>query len=266
MASDDFEPLRLTSVGARIRLLTLDLPSLRNAMTEQMTAAWSQAMEELRADDSVRVLVVTGAGTSFCSGADLSWLDQGGGSLQNSAPKIRERMLAFYETWLEARELPFPVIAAVNGPAVGAGLCVALACDLRYAHPDAHFSAPFLHLGTHGGMAVTSLLPQAIGMSRAREMLYTGREVDASEALSWGLVSGIAEDVVAHTLTVAERIANAAPIATTLTKAGLKQTDLSFGMSLQWESLAQPVTMVSFDLHEGIKARRQNRPPRFTGT
>jgi enoyl-CoA hydratase len=266
MASDEFDTLQLAHAGTGIRLLTLNLPSVRNAMTEQMTSAWSQAMAELRADDSVRVLVVTGAGTSFCSGADLSWLDQGGGSLQSSAPKIRERMLAFYETWLAARELPFPVLAAVNGPAVGAGLCVVLACDLRYAHPDAHFSAPFIHLGTHGGMGVTSLLPQAVGMTRAREMLYTGREVDASEALSWGLISGIAEDVVAHTLKVAERIAGAAPIAATLTKAGLKQTDLSFATSLQWEGLAQPVTMASSDLHEGIRARRENRPPRFTGS
>ncbi len=95
-----------------------------------------------------------------------------------------------------------PVIAAVNGPAVGAGLCLALACDLRYAAPSATFSAPFIELGTHGGMAASWLLPEAVGLPRAREMLYTGRVVPADEALAWGLVSGVADDVVGHAVEV----------------------------------------------------------------
>src|ERR1700728_4521743 len=150
-------------------------------------------------------------------------------------------MLAVLPAWPGAAEGLGPVVAAVNGPAVGAGLCLALACDLRYASPSASFSAPFTQLGTHGGMAVSWLLPEAVGMPRARDMLYTGRVVAADEALTWGLVSGVADDVVGHALEVAEGVARAAPIATRLTKAGLAQNSRGgFEASLQWEALAQP--------------------------
>jgi enoyl-CoA hydratase/carnithine racemase len=264
MARVDHDVLSMTAPQPGVRVLTLDLPEVRNAMTEELTHAWSAAMTELSHASDVRALVITGAGSSFCSGADLSWLDQG--ARQDLTPvKLRDTLLPFYDTWLQARELPFPVIAAVNGPAVGAGLCVALACDLRYASTDARFSAPFIYLGTHGGMAVTSLLPEAVGVPRAREMLYTGREIGAQEALSWGLVSAVSDDVVKHALDVAERIASAAPIATSLTKAGLRQSHLGYQAALQWEGLAQPITMATADLHEGIEAKRQHRPPSFTG-
>jgi enoyl-CoA hydratase/carnithine racemase len=265
MTAAQSDVLTLGRPTPEVRLLTLNLPELRNAMTEDLTKAWSEAMDTLRGDPEVRALVVTGAGSSFSSGADLSWLDQG--ASQDITPvKLRDKMLPFYDAWLSARDLPFPVIAAVNGPAVGAGLCVALTCDLRYASPAARFSAPFVFLGTHGGMAVTSMLPEAIGVTRAREMLYTGREVGAEEALAWGLVSGVADDVVEHALEVAQLIASAAPIATSLTKVGLRQAEYGYQASLQWEGLAQPITLATADLHEGIQAKRQHRPPTFTGT
>jgi enoyl-CoA hydratase len=259
------EVIVLTSPAPGVELLTLNLPKLRNAMTQELTDAWSTTMLRLRHDAAIRALVVTGAGSAFCSGADLSWLDQGQ-SDDITPTKLRDKMLPFYDTWLSTRDLPFPTIAAVNGPAVGAGLCVALTCDLRYASPDARFSAPFIRLGTHGGMAVTSMLPEAIGVPRAREMLYTGREVSADEALAWGLVSGISDDVVGHAVAVASEIASAAPIATRLTKVGLQQASFGFEASLQWEGLAQPLTLATADLHEGIQAKRQRRDPRFTGS
>jgi enoyl-CoA hydratase len=116
-------------------------------------------------------------------------------------------------------------------------------------------------------MAVTSLLPEAVGMPRAREMLYTGRVVAAAEALAWGLVSEVAEDVVGRALEVAEGVAQAAPIAIRLTKAGLAQgLRGGFEVALQWEALAQPVTMATADIHQGIQARREHRPPAFDGT
>jgi len=254
----------LTRPSRGVALLKLNLPQMRNAMTAELTAAWTQAMDELRDDLTVRALVVTGDSSSFCSGADLSWLDQGD-SQQNTPDRLRDKMWPFYRNWLAVRDLPFPVVAAVEGPAVGAGLCLALACDLRFASPNAKFSAPFLFLGTHGGMGITWLLPQTIGMPRAREMLYTGREVLADEAMSWGLVNGIAGDVVSHSLEVAEQIASAAPIATRLTKVGLEQAEHGFEASLQWEALAQPVTMNTADIHEGVRARRERRKPVFNG-
>jgi enoyl-CoA hydratase/carnithine racemase len=260
----DLVDVQMTSAG--VALVTLNLPQLRNAMTTELTFAWTTAMDNLAADRSLRAVVVTGAGSAFCSGADLSWLDQGNLS-DNTPDRLRDKMLPFYRTWLAPQQITVPVVAAVNGPAVGAGLCLALACDLRYASPAATFSAPFTQLGTHGGMAVSWLLPEAVGTSRAQEMLYTGRVVAADEALSWGLVSGVAEDVVEHALTVAEGVAQAAPIAIRLTKAGLAQGSRGgFEVALQWEALAQPVTMATADIHKGIQARREHRPPVFDGS
>jgi len=260
----DLVDVRLASPG--VALVTLNLPQVRNAMTTELTSAWVTAMDKIAGDRSLRVVVVTGAGSAFCSGADLSWLDQGNLS-DNTPDRLRDKMLPFYRAWLTPLEISVPVIAAVNGPAVGAGLCLALACDLRYGSPSATFSAPFTQLGTHGGMAVSWLLPEAVGMPRAREMLYTGRVVSAEEALAWGLVSEVADDVVGHALEVAETVAQAAPIATRLTKAGLGQASRSgFERALQWEALAQPVTMATADIHKGIEARRQHKTPTFEGS
>lgn len=255
--------VQLASPG--VALVTLNLPKLRNAMTTELTSAWTEAIDQVAGDRSLRAVVVTGAGSAFCSGADLSWLDQG--NLNDNTPdRLRDKMLPFYRAWLAPQQIAVPVVAAVNGPAVGAGLCLALACDLRYASPSAMFSAPFTQLGTHGGMAVSWLLPEAVGMPRAREMLYTGRVVTAEEALSWGLVSEVADDVVGRALEVAEGVARAAPIATRLTKAGLAQASRGgFEAALQWEALAQPVTLATADIHKGVQARRERRTPTFDG-
>jgi enoyl-CoA hydratase/carnithine racemase len=248
----------------RVRLLTLNQPALRNAMTEDLTAAWSATMAELAVDRDVRAVVVTGAGTSFCSGADLSWLDESG-EPERTPDRLREKMLPFYQAWLAPRDLPFPVIAAVNGSTVGAGVCLALACDLRYGSPSAMFKTPFLFLGTHPGMGITTLLPEVVGGPRAREMLFTGRDVFSAEALEWGLLSGVFDDVVSGALGVAARIASAAPIPTKLTKVGLEHARDGLAAALRWEGLAQPITMATSDLHEGISASRDRRAPRFEG-
>ncbi|MEU9269088.1 enoyl-CoA hydratase/isomerase family protein [Streptomyces sp. NPDC048251] len=254
----------VTEAGPGVRLLTLNRPDVRNAMTEELTLAWNTAVDRVAADRDTRVIVVTGAGSSFCSGADLSWLDQG--AVEDvTIDRLRDRMLPFYRSWLRPRELSVPVIAAVNGPTIGAGVCLALACDLRFASSAALFSTPFIHRGTHGGMGATWLLPEAIGMSRAREMLYTGREVHPDEALGWGLVTGVADDVLQHSLEVAAHISEAGPIALRLTKTGLEQAAAGLEAAIQWEALAQPVTMTTADLHEGIEAFRQGRKPRFLG-
>lgn len=156
-----------------------------------------------------------------------------------------------------------PIIAAVNGPAIGAGLCLLLACDLRYASPSARFRAPFAQLGTHAGLGAGWLLKEAIGTTRAKEMLYTGRELSAEEALEWGLVTDIADDVYAKAVEVASSISAAAPIAVRLTKAGLSQLSDGLDSALEWEALAQAVTLASEDIHEGIRAVRERRQPKF---
>ncbi|SRR5216683_440833 len=264
MAPRNAAPVRQSEPAPGVRLLTLSLSKLRNAMTAELTTAWVAAFEDIRNDSRLRAVVITGEGTVFCSGADLSWLDQG--SAGDMTPdRLRERMLPFYRAWLTPRELSIPVVAAINGPAVGAGVALALSCDLRYASPAATFRTPFIQVGTHGGMAANWLLAEAIGLSRAREMLLTCREIFAEEALQWGLVSGISDDVLATAVDVAERIAAAAPIATRLTKAGVNQLPSSFDAALQWDALAQPLTMATEDIHEGIRATRERRAPSFKG-
>jgi len=258
------EPLRVDRRDDGVVVLTLALPDRRNAMTGELTAAWGQTIAAMRGDRSVRCVVVTGEGSAFCAGGDLSWLAE---SPDLSVDTIRDRMLPFYRTWLSIRELEAPSIAAINGHAVGAGLCLALACDIRYAARTAKMSAPFTQLGMHAGMAATYLLPEAVGAAAARDLLLTGRTVDGEEALRLGLVSAVydAEQVLDSSLAAAARIAGAGPIATRLTKAGLRAGHGSLEEALQYESLAQPVTFATEDLREGLAATRERRTPNFAG-
>ncbi|WP_181312373.1 enoyl-CoA hydratase/isomerase family protein [Nocardioides campestrisoli] len=257
--------LRLERPSDGVALLTLDNPDRRNAMSDQMTEAWVGAIDELAADRSVRAVVVTGEGSAFSSGGDLGWLAS---EPDAGVDRLRDRMLPFYRSWLTIRRLEVPTIAAINGPAIGAGLCLALACDLRYAAAGAKMGVPFTSLGLHPGMAGTLLLPEVVGLAAARDLFLTGRLVQGDEALRLGLVSRITEreQLLETALASAASIAAAAPIATRLTKLALAtggHTDQE--TALQWEALAQPVTMATADLQEGIRAVQEKRAPHFLG-
>ncbi|WP_433477496.1 enoyl-CoA hydratase/isomerase family protein [Spirillospora sp. CA-142024] len=262
------EPADVLPVERRpdgVAVLTLNDPGRRNAMSDELTAAWKKTIGELRADAGLRCVVVTGAGSAFSSGGNLSWLADTGSV---AVPPLRDRMLEFYRTWLTIRALEVPTIAAVNGHAVGAGLCLALACDLRYAAEDAKLLAPFTALGLHPGMAATWLFPEVAGLPLAREMLLAGRVLTGTEAAAHGLVNRAVprEAVLDEAVAVAEKIAAQAPIATRLTKVALSNgghPDME--SALRWESLAQPVTMSSEDMLEGLAAQREKRSPQFTG-
>jgi len=261
----DLPDLRVERRDGGVVLVTLALPDRRNMMSAPMTASFGSAMRSLRADPAVRVVVVTGEGSAFCSGGDVSWI---GSEPDATVDALRTRMLPFYRTWLSVRDLEVPTIAAVNGAAIGAGLALALACDLRYAAEDAKLAAPFTSLGMHAGMATTSLLPEVAGLAVARELLLTGRVVTGAEAVGLGLVNRAFPrgDVLTESLVVAARVAAAAPIATRLTKAALRGgAPTSFDAALQWEALAQPVTLATADLQEGLLAQRERRSARFTG-
>ena len=261
----DHPHLRLERPSNGVALLTLDNPEQRNAMSDRMTSSWTAAIDELAVDRSVRAVVVTGAGSAFCSGGDTSWI---AGDPEATVDQLRDRMLPFYRAWLSIRRLEVPTIAAVNGPAIGAGLCLALACDLRYAAAGARLGVPFVRLGMHAGMAGTYLLPEVVGPAHARDLLLTGRVVDADEALRLGLVSRVIDPAtfLDDVLATAAEIAATAPIATRLTTMALRDgghADLE--SCLQWEAVAQPVTMATEDLQEGIAAARERRAPVFTG-
>ena len=248
-----------------VAVLTLDNPQRRNAMSPEMTAAWVETLDVLATDRSLRAVVVTGAGTAFCSGGDTDWIAGDPGA---SVDELRSRMIAFYRAWLSVRRLEVPTIAAVNGPAVGAGLCLALACDLRYAAASARLGAPFVKLGMHPGMAATFLLPNVVGQAAARDLLLTGRMVDAQESERMGLVSRVLPDegFLDSVLDTAAGIATTAPIASRYTTLALRDAGhADLDSALHWEALAQPVTLATEDLHEGIAAAREHRTPQFRG-
>ncbi len=257
--------LRVERRSDGVARLVLDNPDQRNAMSDQMTDAWVRAIDDLAADRSVRVVVVTGAGSAFCSGGNTGWIAS---EPDAEVDYLRTRMMAFYRAWLSITELEVPTIAAVNGPAIGAGLCLALACDIRYAAEGAKLSAPFVKLGMHPGMAATYLLPNAVGEANARELLLTGRTVEAEEARQLGLVSRVfpADRFAAEVDDIAAGIAATAPIPSRYTKLALRgggHQDLE--SCVQWEALAQPITLATADLQEGIRAARAKRAPDFRG-
>jgi len=261
----DYSHLRLERPSDGVAVLTLDNPDQRNAMSDEMTSSWVAAIDELAADRSVRVVVVTGEGSAFCSGGNTSWIAS---EPDATVDELRERMLPFYRAWLSIRRLEVPTIAAVNGPAIGAGLCLALACDIRYAATGARLGVPFVKLGMHAGMAGTYLLPDVVGPAHARDLLLTGRVVDADEALRLGLVSRVIDpaDFDAEIRATAEAVAATAPIASRLTKLALADGGhADFESGLQWEAMAQPLTLATADLQEGIRAAKEKRAPVFTG-
>lgn len=257
--------LRLERPAPGVVRLVLDNPAQRNAMSDEMTGSWGRAIEQLKADPEVRVVVVTGEGSAFCSGGNPAWI---AGEPDAEVDYLRTRMIGFYRAWLAIRSLEVPTIAAVNGAAVGAGLCLAMACDLRYAAAGAKLSVPFVKLGMNPGMAATYLLPNIVGPAHARDLLLTGRAVDAEEALRLGLVSQVfgAEDFGAEVQQIAEGIAATAPIASRYTKVALRDRGhADFESAIQWEALAQPITLATADLQEGVRAAQEKRKPEFKG-
>lgn len=237
----------------------------RNMMGLEMTAAWDRLMSAIAADTEVRAVLVTGQGTAFSSGGNTSWI---GADSHEPVSVIRERMLAYYATWLRLRELPVPTIAGVNGPAIGAGAALALACDIRWAGSSASMSLPFLRMGMHPGMLSTYLLTEVAGVAAARDLLFTGRRIDADEMQRLGIVSRVVADsqLADEALAGAQRVAAGAPVAVRLTKQVLRDGGpADWVATTQWEGLAQAVTLASRDLAEGLAALRDKRPPNFVG-
>ena len=256
------QPLTVERRENGVAVVTFTNPDKRNPMTAELTARWAETMRELRGQSDLRAVVVTGEGSAFCSGADLREL---GSNAESDLMGARAHLSEFYRTWLSIRNLPVPSIAAINGHAIGAGLAVALACDLRYVAPAARLGVPFVQMGLHAGMATTALLPEAVGMQRARELLLTGRLIDGAEAVEIGIALPAGDSVLDTALNTAARIAGAAPIAVRLTKTALTGGQPTVDQALAWEALAQPVTTQTTDFTEGITARLEKRPPRFLG-
>ncbi|MGH2726993.1 MAG: enoyl-CoA hydratase/isomerase family protein [Actinomycetota bacterium] len=259
------DPLLVDRDDAGVVTLTFNRPDVRNAMTAELSDAFTATVARLRDDASVRVVIVTGAGKAFCAGGDLSWISPGPGA---DIPSIRAKMRSFYPKFLVIRTLDVPTIAAVNGAAIGAGLCLAMACDIRVAAEEAKLSTAFLRLGMHPGMAATYLLTRLVGTARAAELFFTAKTLDGRESEQIGLVNRAVprEALMDEARALAREIAGNAPIPMGMVKRALylaERSDLE--TMLEYEGLAQPITMGTADLLEGLSAVKEKRPPRFEG-
>jgi enoyl-CoA hydratase len=252
-----------------IAVLTLDDPERRNAMTAQMGDALTDACGTLGEDAELRVVVLTGTPPAFSAGGDLGMLEDLGRRTREEGLDATDHMLGFYRRFLAVRDLPVPVIAAINGHAIGAGLCVALACDLRLVAEEAKVGLNFSMLGLHPGMGGTWFLPRLLGTQRAAEWLYTGRIVPGAEAAQEGLALSAlpADQVLDEALALAGRIAAASPVVVRQLKATLAEVERSdLGTALEREAAAQAVNYGTDDLVEGLAAARDRRPPAFPGS
>lgn len=208
------EPVRMVRRG-NTALLTLHRPDKANAYDAFVLDAFAQALDAVTDDSTLRALVVCGAGRHFCAGADLDEL-----SARGPGDAFRLRSATLFD---RLAALPVPTIAAVHGAALGGGLELALACDLRLAAHDAFFGLPETRLGLLPAAGAIARLPRAVGDARAREMIFTGRRIDASTALRYGLVQAVTEDSVCDAaLALAEEICAADPLAVRLAKRALE--------------------------------------------
>jgi 2-(1,2-epoxy-1,2-dihydrophenyl)acetyl-CoA isomerase len=254
-------PLILEIVGATA-LLTLNRPQQRNALDLTLREAMAKAIPRLRDDPAVRALVITGAGGHFCAGADVSLLAQartGQRDVFEGRARVRRLRLWFDELL----DLEKPVIAAVEGSAAGAGLSLALAADMVLAAPSAHFCAVFARIGFVPDMAAMYLLPRAVGMARAKEMVFSARQVNADEAERMGLVHAIhpAERLRDAALALAARFEHAPLGALGIAKQMMNRAfESDRRMVFEYEALAQTVCRES-DYHRDAVTRFVGKQP-----
>lgn len=234
-----------------VRLITLNDPDRRNAMDEAMGGELIDAARRLAADGGTRVVVVTGEGTAFCAGADLPALF---GDPERAVTQTHERLQAYYEAFFAILRLPFPTIAAVNGPAVGAGLNLAMSCDVRIAGPQAAFGATFAKIGLHPGGGCTWFLVRTLGASRALRTLLLADPLAAEQAVAWGLAEGVAPDPVATALEMAARFAAVEPALARHIKrsVGIAVETGDLGAVLDYESWAQAASASSPQLRDWV--------------
>lgn len=260
-----YNTLKLETEGAAARL-TLNRPEQANAMTMEMGRELADAMETVRADPGIRVLVLTGAGRRFCAGGDMAEFAR----LQGSPPsEVEAAVRVFLEAIGDMHRLPIPVVARINGDAYGGGIGLALACDLRVMAAEARMGFVFHRVGLTGADAgVTYFLPRLIGPGRAAEILLLGRVLDGESALRAGLVHRAVPSAELDRATdeLMAQLAAGPPLATRYTKEGLTNSlARSLSEEFDFEAHAQTACMMSADHREGVRAFQEQRAPVFTG-
>ncbi|MCE9625069.1 MAG: enoyl-CoA hydratase/isomerase family protein [Deltaproteobacteria bacterium] len=245
--------------------LTLNNPQELNAMTPEMGDAIAAIVPKINANPELRVVILTGAGRAFSAGGNLQFiLDH----TPQGYDQNKREMIEFYSKFLQLRNIEVPTIAMLNGPAIGAGFLIALACDLRYASSEAKLAANFAKIGLSSGMGGLYWLTKLAGPAVAAELLFTARTFPAEEGLQLGLVNGVfpAADLEAKTREIANQIAANAPLALKIMKKGVqKAVTATLEEVFDYESGGQAQSFATQDLQEGIKAIQEKRVPKFSG-
>jgi enoyl-CoA hydratase/carnithine racemase len=266
MTAMDYETLAIDRSRDGVVLVTLNRPDRLNAITFQMFDEMHALCDALMSDADARVVVITGAGRGFCSGLDLDEAL----TLPDMSP---HEMMLGQQHWAGAfikfHELPQPVIAAVNGPAAGGGLGLALVADIRLASPAAVFNAAFVKIGLSAGdVGVSWSLPRVVGLGHAAAIMLTGRFVDAHEAAAIGLVNRVVpqDELLEAAFEIAEQIASNTPFGVTLSKRVLNaNVDAgSLTQAVEVENRGQTLATRGDDFREALEAFRAKRPAQFT--
>jgi len=259
----------LQSLSGHSLTLRLNRPEARNAYSEEMIEALCEALDDAELNPQVRSVIITGEGRAFSAGGDLKLMQAREGMFAGDELALKARyMQNIHRVPRRLARFGKPLIAAINGPAIGAGLDLALMCDLRIASSEARFGSTFVKVGLIPGDGGAYYLTRAIGLAKALELCLTGRVIDSAEAERLGIVSSVVspERLMEHAEALAEEINANAPIAVQLTKAAAYQSlNQSPEGALQIAAGFQGVAQNSADHLEGVNAILERRAPHFTG-
>ncbi len=252
----------LFHIEDHIAKITLNIPETRNALNLEIRSELLDVFEQVRDDDLVKVVVITGTGKAFCSGGDLR-------TMEGVKPVDGRMRLKKGQRLIKAMvDLEKPIIGAINGIAAGAGISIALACDILIASKDAKFVIPFTKIGLVPDWGQFYFLPLRVGIARAKELMFTGDMIDADEAERLGLVNRVvpAGEVQEEALAFGARLAKGPSQSYAMIKAALNRWPASLESFLELESTMQAVALSSQDFDEGRKAFLEKRKPVFSGT
>ncbi len=247
-----------------IAWITFNDPERLNALSEEMGDALRALVPKINKDKSIRAVILTGSGRAFSAGGHLDIIL----ARTKKKPTVNQKeMLAFYNKFLSIRDIGVPVIAMINGHAIGAAFCLTLACDLRVASPQAKMGVNFVKIGLSPGMGSTFLLPHVLGIPLAMDLLLTGRTMSSEEALQKGILHHLfpQDFLKEETRKIARELAANAPLAVKVAKKGVQAYLKTLQAQLRYEAQGQGRVFKTRDIIEGIEAIRSKRPPEFQG-
>ncbi len=254
----------------RVALVTLNEPKARNPLGAEMVEALVATIKRVNDDKSVSCLVLTGAGDAFCAGGNVKEMHERKGMFSGSPAEMRWGYTrGIQRIPLAMHELETPAIAAVNGPAIGAGCDLAMMCDIRIASEAAIFAESFLRVGLISGDGGAWFLPRVVGVSRAYEMAFTCDQIPAKKAEAWGMVSAVTprEKLIEEAMSLAGRIAAQPPQGLRLMKRLIREgAESTLAQTFEMSALMQAAVQHTNDHHEAVSALIEKRAPRFTGS